>query len=99
MKGAYKVLNQVDKTIILNPDKPLFSLIWLHGLGDSSAGFFDFFQHTQSPLYKGGRIKLLHAPFRAVTINGGMKCPSWYDIKLLNFQGKVEDEGKRCSLK
>jgi phospholipase/carboxylesterase len=56
-------------------------LIWLHGLGDSSAGFFDYFQHQFSPLNHGFRIKLLHAPIKPVTINMGMEMPSWYDIK------------------
>lgn len=84
MKNTFKILNEADKTIILNPEKPLFSLIWLHGLGDSSAGFLDYFQLPQSPLHIGARVKLLHAPIRPVTINGGMKCPSWYDIKSLS---------------
>lgn len=43
MKAAYKILNEADKTIILIPEKPLFSVIWLHGLGDTSAGFLDYF--------------------------------------------------------
>ena len=41
---AFKLINEADKTIIFNPEKPLFSLIWLHGLGDSSAGFLDYFR-------------------------------------------------------
>lgn len=87
MKNAIKILTESDKTIILNPEKPLYSLIWLHGLGDSSAGFLDFFQMPQSPVHKGFRIKLLQAPVQPVTINGGMKCSSWYDIKILSAQG------------
>jgi hypothetical protein len=43
-------------------------------------------------------VKLLHAPIQPVTINGGMKMPSWYDIKVLNFEGGENDEDKRCSL-
>lgn len=98
MKNAIKVLNEADKTIILNPDKALYSLIWLHGLGDSSAGFFEFFQINHSPIHKGFRIKLLQAPIRPVTINNGMKCPSWYDIKILSSLGSNQDEAKKCSL-
>lgn len=70
MKNAIKMIsNKADKSIILTKEKPYFSLIWLHGLGDSSAGFLDFFQLDGSPLFQGARIKLLHAPFRPVTIN------------------------------
>lgn len=72
MKSNFKVLNETDKTIILQPEKPIFSLIWLHGLGDSSVGFFDFFKLPKSPLHQGCRVKLLHAPIKPVTINDGM---------------------------
>ena len=88
MQKAIKIVsNKVDKSILLSIDKPYFSLIWLHGLGDSSAGFLDYFQHQLSPVFKGARIKLLHAPIRPVTLNGGMKMASWYDIKHLANTG------------
>lgn len=72
-------------------------MIWLHGLGDTSAGFLDYFMLPDSPLHKGGRIKLLQAPIRAVTVDAGNKYPSWYDIKMWDFEDKI-DEDKRCSL-
>ena len=85
MNKALKVIpNKVDKSILLTLEKPYFSLIWLHGLGDSSAGFLDFFQMDTSPVFKGARVKLLHAPIRPVTINSGMTMPSWYDIRELS---------------
>lgn len=78
--------NEVDKSNLLTTDsKPLFSLIWLHGLGDTSDGFLDFFSLQESPIKFGARIKLLQAPLRPVTINGGASFPSWYDIKSMNF--------------
>jgi predicted esterase len=55
-------------------------LIWLHGLGDTSEGFVDYFQMKDSPLFHGAKITLLQAPWRAVTINDGEECNSWYDI-------------------
>jgi phospholipase/carboxylesterase len=88
MKKALQTIpNKLDKSILLTLDKPWFSLIWLHGLGDTSVGFLDFFQDKTSPVYRGARVKLLHAPIRPVTINGGATCPSWYDIKILNGGG------------
>ena len=85
MQKALQVIpNKMDKSILLTLDKPYFSLIWLHGLGDSSAGFLDFFQMPTSPVFKGARVKLLHAPIRPVTINSGMTMPSWYDIRELS---------------
>lgn len=89
MKQSFNVIrNEVDKSVLLNPENPKFSLIWLHGLGDTPLGFQDFFSLPQSPLFNGARIKLLHAPIRSVTLNGGAKMPSWYDIKSLNFDTK-----------
>lgn len=44
IKGLNVVRNNVDKSILVTADtKPLYSLIWLHGLGDTSEGFLDFF--------------------------------------------------------
>lgn len=81
MQGIGSVLrSKADKSITLMPDKPFFSLIWLHGLGDSSQGFLPFFQMKQSPLSQGARIRLLNAPLRKVTINYGSISTSWYDI-------------------
>ena len=92
MKGLNVVKNKVDKSIIVTSDKkPLFSLIWLHGLGDTSEGFLDFFSLEQSPVFMGGRVKLLQAPLRPVSINGGAKFPSWYDIKSMTFTGAEEN--------
>jgi phospholipase/carboxylesterase len=93
MQKALKVIpNKVDKSILLTLDKPYFSLIWLHGLGDSSAGFLDFFQHPMSPAFKGARVQLLHAPIRPVTINGGATMPSWYDICELSAGGNEKQK-------
>ena len=91
MNKALKIIpNKIDKSILVSPEKPFFSLIWLHGLGDSPAGFFDFFQMPQSPTFKGARVKLLHATFKPVTINGGMSMPSWYDIK--SFEKTIDED-------
>lgn len=85
MKKAVQILQQEDHSIFLTPELAKFSLIWLHGLGDSSAGFLDYFRLPESPVFRGARVKLLQAPIRPVTINGGMKMPSWYDIKILGL--------------
>lgn len=83
--------NKTDKSITLMPEKPFFSLIWLHGLGDSSQGFLPFFQMQQSPLSHGARIRLLNAPLRKVTINYGATSTSWYDILNLSTHANATD--------
>jgi phospholipase/carboxylesterase len=67
-------------------------LIWLHGLGDTSEGFLDYFQMKGSPLFQGARITLLEAPERAVTINEGDICNSWFDIKTESEEGTDEEK-------
>ena len=59
------------------------SLVWLHGLGDSAYGFLDVFdEHKIAPATC--KVILPTAPERAVTLNGGMKMTSWYDIVSLD---------------
>jgi phospholipase/carboxylesterase len=90
MRTLQIIPNKLDKSILIQPELPSFSLIWLHGLGDSSVGFLDYFQIPQSPVFRGCRVRLLHAPQRRVTINGGSVFNSWYDIR--SFAGSGKDE-------
>lgn len=44
MKAKPEVIrNKSDHSILISPKNPRNSLIWLHGLGDSAEGFFDYF--------------------------------------------------------
>lgn len=38
------IANKADKSVILTKETPRYSLLWLHGLGDSPAGFLDLFE-------------------------------------------------------
>lgn len=88
IKGMAEIVrNKVDQSITLSFPDYKYTIIWLHGLGDTSDGFSQFFQAKQSPVYKGAKVKLLQAPIRQVTANGGMAMPSWYDIKSFEFSG------------
>jgi phospholipase/carboxylesterase len=89
-KGLEILRNKGDFSIELIPKDAYYSVIWLHGLGDSSEGFLDFFECPQSPAHQGAKVKLLQAPLRKVSINGGMKFNSWYDIK--SFDWMAEDK-------
>ena len=55
----------------------LNTIVFLHGLGDSSAGFSSVFESFPLP---NTRVVLPNAPVQPVTANGGMRMPSWYDI-------------------
>lgn len=53
------------------------SVIWMHGLGASNHDFDDLIPELELPFL---RFVFPAAPVRAVTINGGMPMPAWYDI-------------------
>lgn len=75
--------------------KPTASVIFLHGLGDSGDGW----RHLAEEANEDGRFKHVnfifpHAPVVPVTLNMGMKMPSWYDIASLEkIESKQDAEG------
>ncbi|KAJ2859881.1 hypothetical protein GGH94_005858 [Coemansia aciculifera] len=67
------------------------SVIFIHGLGDSGHGWASVAQmlaRTQPHV----KFILPHAPEQPVTLNGGFRMPSWYDIKSLDRIASNEDE-------
>ncbi|CAD8097978.1 unnamed protein product [Paramecium primaurelia] len=78
-----KQQKQPDGSLILFPQlEHKYSLIWMHGLGDSANGFLSMFQ-KYSIVKPETKILLLQAPNRRVTINNGHFSSSWFDIKVL----------------
>ena len=77
----------------IDPGTPVRSaVIWLHGLGADG--------HDFEPIVEllglsdaGVRFVLPHAPRRAVTINGGLLMPAWFDIRDLSFGGEPDFRG------
>lgn len=57
-----------------------FSLIWLHGLGDSAFGMVSMFDDQSSLVPPTCKVILPTAPKRAITCNNGMRMPGWYDV-------------------
>ncbi len=59
---------------------PIYSIIWLHGLGADGHDFESIVPELS--LNKAEHINFVfpNAPIQAVTINGGAKMRSWYDI-------------------
>ncbi|MBQ0718956.1 MAG: dienelactone hydrolase family protein [Gammaproteobacteria bacterium] len=55
-------------------------VIWLHGLGASGHDFVPIVGELHLPASMAVRFVFPHAPAIAVTINGGMVMPAWYDI-------------------
>ena len=54
------------------------TVIWMHGLGADGHDFESLVPMMDSP---HTRFVFPHAPIRPVTMNGGMRMRSWYDIR------------------
>jgi phospholipase/carboxylesterase len=68
-------------------------VIWLHGLGDSGAGFSPVVPMLGLPVDHNIRFIFPHAPEQAVTINQGYVMRSWYDIKSMDLHDRADMEG------
>lgn len=84
-------MSNILPTEIVEPQvKPLASVIWLHGLGADGRDFLPILPMLKIPENLPIRFIFPHAPHRAITVNGGMKMPAWYDITALGI--KIEDD-------
>lgn len=70
---------------------PQFAVILLHGLGDSGDGWAPMVPEFVRPEWPAVRFVFPHAPMAPVTINGGMRMRSWYDIVSLDDIDKRAD--------
>ncbi|KNC48422.1 lysophospholipase [Thecamonas trahens ATCC 50062] len=68
------------------------SLFIVHGLGDSARGWAPPGRQLAAA-FPGLHVILPTAPNQPVTINGGARCPSWYDIYGLGADDKIDIEG------
>src|SRR5688572_14007263 len=70
------------------------AVVWLHGLGADGHDF-----EPIVPMLGLPRVRFVfpNAPLRAVTINGGMVMPAWYDITALGGEGGADAAGVRES--
>lgn len=86
----------LDAIEIETGPRPDAAVIWLHGLGADGHDFEPIVPELRLPASLRIRFVFPNAPLRAVTINGGMRMPAWYDI--LQLGGGAEDEaGIRAS--
>lgn len=86
--------------ITIEPNSPATScVIWLHGLGDSGAGFSPIVPVLNLPKNHGVRFVFPHAPEQAVTINQGYVMRSWYDIKSMDLHNRADMGGVLASEK
>ncbi|KAH6567314.1 hypothetical protein BSLG_002613 [Batrachochytrium salamandrivorans] len=74
------------------------TVVFMHGLGDSGHGWYPVGEMLAPRL---PHIKWIfpNAPNQPVTLNGGAKMPSWYDIVALNAFAKEDKVGLLASSK
>lgn len=78
-------------------ENPVYSVIWMHGLGADGYDFAPIVPELQLPASPGVRFVFPHAPVQPVTINNGMMMRAWYDIKLPNLALREDETGIRQS--
>jgi len=66
-------------------------VIWLHGLGADGSDFVPVVPALGLPENHGVRFVFPHAQELAVTVNGGMRMPAWYDILEMNLGRRVDE--------
>ena len=80
--------------VIINPsEKPVASVIWLHGLGADGHDFESIVPELKLPKSMAIRFIFPHAPMRPVTINGGYIMRAWFDIKEISLNAQEDEKG------
>ena len=76
-------------------NKPVTSVIWLHGLGADGHDFEAIVPELDLPAVPV-RFVFPHAPMRPVTINAGMVMRAWYDVSDAAIR-REDEAGVRAS--
>ncbi len=63
-----------------------FGIIWLHGLGANGHDFESLVPELNFPDKDHTHFIFPNAPIQPVTINQGMRMPSWYDIYAISTE-------------
>ncbi|MBL4765649.1 MAG: carboxylesterase [Colwellia sp.] len=89
----HKETTLLDRITIEPKTTATACVIWLHGLGDSGAGFAPVVPLLNLPHGHAIRFVFPHAPEQAVTINNGFKMPAWYDIRNDDLHNRADMDG------
>jgi phospholipase/carboxylesterase len=78
--------------------RPVWSILWLHGLGADGHDFAPTVPELVRPEWPGIRFVFPHAKVRPVTINGGVPMRAWYDIVSQSIEQRADEAGVRDSV-
>lgn len=87
MASSSDIYEQLQVEVIEPIGTHKSTLIWMHGLGDSSKGFLSMFRNMAP---KNTKIVLPNAPKRSITVSNGRVMRAWYDIK--SFTDRSEEK-------
>jgi len=88
------VLNEPIAAIEITPNsEPRASVIWLHGLGADGHDFEAIVPQLKLSSKLGVRFVFPHAPYRPVTLNGGVSMRAWFDIPNLDVLSPHDKKG------
>lgn len=86
------------ETLVVEPEGPAqAAVIWLHGLGADGHDFQPVVPELGLPQSAGIRFVFPHAPFRPVTLNGGMSMRAWFDLFGLEADSPQDAAGIQAS--
>ncbi|XP_003383491.1 PREDICTED: acyl-protein thioesterase 1-like [Amphimedon queenslandica] len=72
------------------------TILFLHGLGDTGHGWCQLIGEIKQPYMS---LICPTAPVMPVTLNSGMRMPSWFDLYSLDKEGRQDEEGIRAAAK
>ena len=87
----------LDYVEVATAAKPLYSVIWLHGLGADGHDFEPIVPYLGLPPAMAARFIFPHALMRPVTVNGGAVMRAWYDIIEISTSKGQDETGIRHS--
>lgn len=76
--------------VIAAASKANASIIFLHGLGDTGHGWANAIAEVRPSFM---RVICPTAPSMPVTLNNGIKMPSWFDLRSLDASGPEDESG------
>lgn len=71
----------LDTVVIPSAGTHTATVIWLHGLGADGHDFEPVVPELKLPHDHGIQFVFPHAPYRPITINGGLTMRAWYNVK------------------
>ncbi|XP_052776599.1 acyl-protein thioesterase 1-like [Mya arenaria] len=92
--SSSKAMSGQPFTVAAQASRNTATLIFLHGLGDTGQGWAEAFKQL-----KLQNVKCIfpNASINPVTLNYGMKMPSWFDIKGLSMDSPEDEDGIKAA--